>query len=508
MSVSVAETEVKYDAPAEVELPDMAGLPAVATTTGPQDYQLRAEYFDTEDLRLIRAGITLRRRTGGNDAGWHLKLPAGPRTRTEIRLPAGRATGQVPAELAGLVRARTHGMALVPVATVTTRRRVITLIGAAGQPLAEVADDFVCGRRTGDRGAAERWREVEVELISGDGRLLAAAGRRLRDAGLVPATRSAKLQRVLGDLPAAGSLRPARLRRSSPASVVVAAYLRTHADALLALDPMVRRDEPDSVHQMRVATRRLRSTLRTFGQVVSREKTGDLADELRWLGQVLGAARDAEVQAVRLLDDAQRTDAGLLLGPVRARLEAHFARARATARSEVLAALNSGRYDALLTALDAVADGPPPGPDARGPAGQVLPAAVRRAGRKTSRRMRRAWRAQRGPARDAALHDARKAAKQARYAAEVVAPIAGTGATRFARRMKKVQAVLGDHQDTVVERELIRLLAIQAHQAGESAFSYGLLFGRGAREARQLEGQARKAWKKAARRGSRNWLRD
>lgn len=78
---------------------------------------------------------------------------------------------------------------------------------------------------------------------------------------------------------------------------MVLAYLRTQADALKLLDPMVRRDEPDSVHQMRVATRRLRSTLRSFGQVIPRSGTTRLSGELKWLGTVLGEARDAEVLA-------------------------------------------------------------------------------------------------------------------------------------------------------------------------------------------------------------------
>src|SRR5215467_16034087 len=105
MATDNLETERKYEAGADAVLPDLAGLPGVAATSGPQEFQLDADYFDTADLRLLRAGITLRRRRGGHDAGWHLKLPAGPHTRREIRLPLGRAGGRVPAELASLVKA-------------------------------------------------------------------------------------------------------------------------------------------------------------------------------------------------------------------------------------------------------------------------------------------------------------------------------------------------------------------------------------------------------------------
>jgi len=171
MAVTVTETETKYEAGPETALPRLDTLPNVTAVRGPDEQQLVAEYYDTSDLRLLGAGITLRRRTGGDDAGWHLKLPAAPGSREEIRLPPGRA-GRVPAELADLVRARTRGSALVPVAAITTLRRVTTLVGAHGESLAEVADDSVRAvplRDRGDSGHAIEWREIEVELTGGDG---------------------------------------------------------------------------------------------------------------------------------------------------------------------------------------------------------------------------------------------------------------------------------------------------------------------------------------------------
>ncbi len=505
MAVSVNETETKYDAPAGVTLPPLDDLPGVARSIGPMEQELTAEYFDTEDLRLIRAGITLRRRTGGGDAGWHLKLPVGGHTRTEIRLPLGRAVRRVPAELADLVRARVRALPLQPVATVTTRRTITTLVDTAGNSLAEIADDTVSGIRHGDPASASHWRELEVELTGGDGRLLRAADKVLRREGLHPAGYSAKLERVLGSGPAPPADEP-RLSRSSPASQVVAAYLGKHAEALASLDPMVRRDEPDALHQMRVATRRLRSTLRTFAQVISGGETAHLAEELKWLGGVLGEARDAEVQADRMQARVADTDAELLLGPVAARVQAHFAKTGAKARGAVRAALKSERYYSLLDALDAVIASPPPGPDAQAPAGRVLPAAVRRCYRKTRRRIRRAMSAPDGQAGDVALHQARKAAKQARYAAEAAEPAVGRDAAAFARRMKKVQSALGDHQDSVVSRDIVRRLGIQAHAAGEIAFSYGLLYGREACDAHRLLARAVREWRHASRPRYRRWM--
>jgi inorganic triphosphatase YgiF len=287
MAVSVNETEAKYDVPAGVGLPGLDDLPGVAGVSRPAGEQLRAEYYDTGDLRLIRAGITLRRRRGGDDAGWHLKLPADADTRREIRLPLGRGGRQVPAELAGLVRVRTRGEPLRPVALVTTSRQRLVLLGQAGESLAEVASDDVSAQAGGDAATLSRWHEVEVELTGGNRKLLAAADKLLRRGGLRPAGTSAKLERALaGRLP--GPAHGAPLTSSSPAGQVVLAYLQAYADRLKSLDPMVRRDEPDAVHQMRVATRRLRSTLQSFGQIIGRDSTRPLAAELKWLGSALG----------------------------------------------------------------------------------------------------------------------------------------------------------------------------------------------------------------------------
>ncbi len=501
MAVTVTETETKYEAGPDTELPPLDTLPNVTAARGPDEQQLVAEYYDTADLRLLKAGITLRRRTGGSDAGWHLKLPVAPGSRDEIRLPPGRAGRGVPAELANLVRARTRGAPLVPVAAITTLRRVTTLLGPHGESLAEVADDSV--RAVPEGGLPAEWREVEIELTGGDGKLLAAADSLLRDSGLQRSARSAKLERVLGEEP----LRPgAKLTRSSSAAEVIAVYLRSHAEALKSLDPRVRQAEPDSVHQMRVASRRLRSALGSFDAVVSRPQTDHLAAELRWLSGVLGDARDAEVQAERLDEHVRQTDTEELLGPVAAHIQAHSAKARATSLKAVSAALKSARYYALLDELDQLITDLPPGPAAGDSARQALPAAVSRSYRKTRRRMRAALKAPAGASRDAALHQARKAAKQARYAAEAVAPALGRDAAQFGKRMKKLQTVLGDHQDTVVGRQLARRLGVTAQLAGESAFSYGLFYGRDACEGARLQAKAARAWQEASRRRYRQWL--
>ncbi len=283
-------------------------------------------------------------------------------------------------------------------------------------------------------------------------------------------------------------------------------YLRTQVDAVKSMDPMVRRNEPDAVHQMRVASRRLRSTLQAFGQVLRRPDTRWLSAELKWLGGVLGEARDAEVLDARMERRAREIPAELLLGPVQARIRGHFAALEAAARTNLLDTLDSRRYFAMLDALDQLLADPPLTAQATRPAGKVLPAMNARSYRRVARRMGHVWSAPSGPARDIALHEARKAAKRARYAGEAVTPALGRDAGRYTKRMKALQSVLGDHQDTVVARAVDRELGVSAHLAGENAFSYGLLYERDAHDALHLQDEARPVWKRSSRPKYRRWM--
>jgi len=294
---------------------------------------------------------------------------------------------------------------------------------------------------------------------------------------------------------------------SASAAHVLTAYLRLQVAELRSLDPKVRADEFDAVHQKRVTTRRLRGTLRSFGPVIPRPATGPLAAELSWLGGLLGAARDGEVLPWHLQASLEPVPVELIIGPVQARIQGHFAPRRAAARAALIEALDSERYATLLAGLDRLALEPPLGPQAAAPAGDVLPAAVHRAYRQADRRMRRARRAPRGQARDTALHEARKSARRARYAAEAARPAVGRPAAKFARQMKKVQTVAGDHQDTVIARQAARDLGIGAHLAGENAFTYGLLYERELHQGERLQASAWKTWKRAARPRYRRWMR-
>jgi inorganic triphosphatase YgiF len=198
------ETEVKLDVDPGFVVPDLGGLVAGQTVSEPEVRHLAANYFDTSDLRLAAAPVTLRRRTGGPDEGWHLKLPVGAGTRRELQVPLGDDATNVPPELASLVATWVEGRPLQVVAVLETERTVRNLIAADGTVLAEVADDLVTGRLPGTgQTPAEpvTWREIEVELVSGGPEILAAARSRLIAAGARLSSSASKLGRLLGTSP-------------------------------------------------------------------------------------------------------------------------------------------------------------------------------------------------------------------------------------------------------------------------------------------------------------------
>jgi len=500
------ETERKYEAVDDWELVDPAGLLGFATGTGPDEQELAAVYFDTADLRLIREGITLRRREGGSDAGWHLKLPAGTDSRQEVQVPLGRGTRRPPAELVALTRVYTRGAALAPVAELTTRRRRWVLADDGGQAIAELVDDHVTARSMGEQTTTLSWREVEVELTEHtQAKLLDRIERRLLQLGAQRAGSSSKLGRLLADrTPAAGTTVKAKRARS--AGDVVLAYLASQVQQLRRYDPLVRQDAPDAVHQMRVAARRMRSALQAFGRILDRDRTRDVTTELKWVAGELGGARDAEVMAESFAAMLAELPDELKLGPVEAAFTRSFERRQADARAVALAALDSERYLALHDLLDALLADPPLTTRAGRKAKRELPKSVRRAYRRVESRMADADRQSSGPERDVALHETRKAAKRLRYATEAVEPTLGKPATRLRKRLKAVQQLLGDHQDTAVSRPVLRELAAQAHLEGGNGFTYGLMYASEAARAEQAEKDLPAAWKQMRKRKNIAWL--
>lgn len=470
------EVERKYDVDSLLPVPELAGVGG-ATPGAATEYTLQATYYDTADLRLRKAGITLRSRTGGADDGWTLKLPTPGGDREELRVASD--SDEIPTELAHLVLVWVRGEELVPVGRLSTRRTVQQLLDGDGRPLAEFLDDTVTGEAL-TTGTILRWREWEVELLAGDRQLLDEVEQRLTGAGAVPSSSVSKLARVLPD-PGSGVNGMSGQAAAVPggsgrtAGEIVRAHLAEQAGELLRRDPQVRRELPDAVHKMRVATRRLRSALATFRPLLDRERTEPIRDELRWLARVLGEVRDAEVMHARLRHMVAAEPPELVLGKVQTRI--HIAMtARHRAASERLGAeLNGERYLRLLDDLGELVASPPFSDAAGADAAPALARMLRRTWRRLDTSMTAAEEAAPGPRQEALLHEVRKDAKRMRYAAEAVEPVFGEPARRFAQELTGLQESLGDFNDGVVTRAVLREFGAGGHLAGENGFTFGRL---------------------------------
>jgi CHAD domain-containing protein len=505
MVTTTRETERKYEGP-PVDASRLGELDGVAGVRGPDHRGLEAVYFDTPDLRLARARITLRRRTGGPDAGWHAKLPAGPDSRDELRLPLGRGRAdRVPAELADLVLAHTGGRPLKPVVRLRTDRTAWLLLDEQDRALVEVVDDEVHSQLLGDSVTADAWHEVEVELVDGAPGLLDTVGSALAAQGLAPSRSRSKLARALGQRYPAGLRSP--VSRRSDAGTAVTGYLRTHLDAWRTADVLVRRDDPEGVHDLRVAARRIRAALKVHRQLFRADVAEPLVEELKWLTDLLGRTRDVEVITQELDVAVHALPPELVLGPVTAEITRHYAHDEAAQREQVLAALRGKRYLALLSAVDGLVADPPLTGRAAAAATEVLPGATRKAYRRAVRAARTARDTPAGPARDLALHDARRTAKRARYAAEVAEPVFGAKAKTFRKRLKDAVGELGVQHDTVLVRAALRELAIAAHGSGGNAFTFGLLYGRAEAASADRERRFFREWRRITRKKSTHWLR-
>lgn len=452
---ATVEREVKLTPGEGFVLPELGGeaLPTRRFTS---------TYHDTPDLALAGHGVTLRHRVEEGAGVWQLKLPRGA---SRIELEVAGPPARPPAELTSLLVAFLRGRDLAPVARLRTRRETVRTNGA------EVVDDSV-SVLDGPR-VTRRFRELEIELTGGDEAGLRLLVDELRRAGAAPADGALrpKLHRAL-DLPVPAA--PATAGPETPPVTALGLALADQASRLLLHDPGVRLgSDPEDLHQLRVATRRLRAFLRAGRPLLDASWSEPLRDEIGWLGGALGPARDLDVLIERLRGDVESLGphadaaAGLLQ-----RLEAE----RETARIAVVEALTSDRYLALLDRLDGV--GAPPA----GRSVQPLLEVWRREWRRTRKAL--AGLDVRSP--DAELHAGRIRVKRARYAAELAAHELGKPAARFVGRAKRLQDVLGEHQDACVAEERI---AAWAAEGADPAASAGLL-----EQERGRKAAARAAW--------------
>ena len=457
------EVEQKFDVPDSTVLPSFDGICSVARVQRFPSQSLDAVYFDTSGHDLARHRITLRRRTGGADAGWHLKLPAGADARTEVHAPLDGgedADGtEVPADLVDIVLAIVRDRPLVPVARIATTRSVVKLYAANDTELAEFADDEVSAwamNPDGSAGAEQNWHEWELELTDSDrdggAELLKRLGNRLLDAGAQPAGHGSKLAKVLAD----GLVTEAE--RPEPPSDPVHRAVAEQVAGLVEWDRAVRADVYDSVHQMRVITRKIRSLLQASEDAFGLTDDAWILDELRQLAGVLGAARDAEVLAERYQRALDLLPPELVRGPVRKRLVDGANRRYRAGLRRSLTAMRSPRYFRLLDALEALVAAEPPEP---APGEENAPVSIDSAYKRVRKAAKAAEQAVEEH-KDEALHRIRKGAKRLRYVA------AATGEPKVSDRAKVIQTLLGDHQDSVVSRTHPSQQAEIAHTAGRT----------------------------------------
>lgn len=457
------EREDKFDVDSDFILPSDEQLIPKGGSAETSEVELVSTYFDTEDLDLLQRGITLRRRRGDADTGWHAKVPA-DKARTEIRLPLGSGEdASVPDELAGLLVGVSLGKPLGPVATLTSVRRVHVLADQGGDVVAELADDSVSVDLAGAEG--HTWREVEVELgPAGSESVLERVGKTLKAAGARPGSHPSKFHRAVWS-----STEPVHTGTVG----VVADYLNEQTQAIFAGDVYLRRGM-DPIHPTRVAIRRYRSTLRVFGDMFDEGRASVLDAELSWYAGLLGEVRDRQVQRARFADSLSELPDYLVLGPVAARIENDLLAEQLRFRAAVATEIDGERYRALLHELAEWARGLPLAPGASKLDDDDLDALARKAGKKASKRVAAAT----SSAEEGALHRARKAGKRARYAAELVKPVIGKKEAK-ARigRYTNVQEILGEHQDAVVAAATLLQLGRKAGVTpGENGFTFGLLY--------------------------------
>ena len=435
-------------------------------------FPMHADYYDTDELTLFRWRMTLRRREGGLDQGWHLKIPvAGGAAgdRDEVRLELSE---HVPARLGDIVSPLIVEKPFKAQVIVETLRTPASIVDSTGRMLAEVVDDRVTVRLPGMPDS--HFREIEVEAADADDPASLACMQHVVDQFLAAGGSlgtSSKAASALGTRASGECDVPEpKLPSSHVMAVDVIRYAIGHGvRALMLADVDVRRDAPDAAHQMRVAARRLRSFLHTYGDFFDPKWAARISDELAWVASELGAIRDTEVLLERLLDHAgslEEDDAARVSEFLTARVGQRLQ----SARSSALAALRSDRHQYLLEDLIDAAQNP-----------SALPIAYADYSESMQRLATAAWDQFRHAVREldidtpaAEWHHARILAKRARYAMDALAPLEGKAVKRFAHELAIATGLLGIHQDAFVAQEALRSLASAPTTPG----SVGLLLGR------------------------------
>lgn len=510
------ERDVKFAVDRDFDPPDLRFL--IGRTVRLPEEQLSTTYFDTPDMRLWNRGITLRHRSreGCEEGTWTLKLPdqgSGPVvTRSELTWPGGRQ--EVPMATGAILRGVVRRAGLGEVTELATNRRRLALqTGDDEEAWGEIDDDLVT--IVGGPNDGLRFRQIEVELRPGRPGVADSVLDRLRSRG-ARITKQPKLSLALGHPPSEADQRrqtKSKRRRETFADTVQLA-IATGLDRLLDHDFRVRLDltapDPAGVHQMRVAARRLRSNLKTFGPALDPVWLGHVTEDLRWIGAALGRVRDVDVLAERF----QASGCGAH-GPSGGHLElmGSLDRQRSDASRQLAAALCDDRYLDLLDRLQSAAHGAPllRGAAARTGGGAVdpdgasrdaLPSLVKERWRSLERGVRKAG----ADPSDRRLHRMRIKAKRLRYASEAATPVIGKPAARTAAAAEDVQTVLGELHDAVCAQEWLRRELERPDLTPAAAFAAGNLSHEQHLAQLRLRRRWRSAYKRLRRKQNRAWL--
>jgi CHAD domain-containing protein len=469
------EREIKLRAGDGFALPGDLGEPIAPR-------RFSSTYHDTPDHRLAASGFTLRYRSERGSGSWQLKLPRGD-DRLELELPG--PPEQVPQRFDDLIAATTRGRPLLPVARLDTLRQGV-MVRDHGRDLAEVVVDEVTV--SGSGAAVDRLEELEVELVEGDHQSMRRIERALRAAGALDADERPKLFQALGLV--RGEVR--RPKRSAPPIDHLVAMLERQFQEILVHDPGTRLGtDAEDLHQHRVAIRRVRALLRAARPMLDAGWVREVRNELKWAGGALGEVRDMDVLTEHLNADACILDA---------REQAAFAtlldqiiERRGAARRTMLSDLRQTRYTRLLDRLETELTAPPV-VDSKTDLRTIAAAEYRR--------LRKKMRALGDEPSDEALHAVRIAVKRARYAAELAEGAVGKPATRFITAAKRLQDVLGEHQDAAVAEQVVRdLLESATSPVGvQAAFAAGALAERQRERRRDARAAVPDAWKRLQKR--------
>jgi CHAD domain-containing protein len=470
------EREIKLRAGTGFALPGDLGEPL-------EPRRFSSTYHDTTDHRLAASGFTLRYRADSGSGAWQLKLPHDG-DRLELELPG--TPEQVPSSFGDLLAATTRGRPLQPVATLDPHRPGV-MVRESGRDLAEVVVDEVTV--SGSAAAVDRLDELEVELVEGDHRSLQRIERALRAAGALDADERPKLFRALGLV--REERRPPK--RSAAPLQHLTAMLEAQYRAILVHDPGTRLgSDPEQLHQHRVAIRRMRALLRAAKPLLDPSWVKALRAELAWAGGSLGEVRDLDVLLEHL-----RADAAALSDDDRAAFETltpAIAERHEAARTAMLADLGSPRYMRLLDRLEGELAAPP---------ARATKVTLRRIAADQYDRLRREVVALGSDPADEALHEVRKTVKQARYAAELAERSRGGTASRYVSSAKRLQDVLGEHQDAAVAEQAMHELADGASPQARAAAELVAQRQRARRE--RARAAFAEAWQQLRRRGRAAW---